>query len=678
MSDLNQETKVPSIPSLDNIQDVNVRNVLAAMKELLEVREGLRPKGDDLDANVTFRDLYKVGLTSVNVGGQAVVNQYVDTSLVIPVATGGGGDTIVNNTTIVTGGDAPDLTIPSIPSGLVATGTAMNVIVEWTHISDANHAHVEVWRSDTNNIGFAVKIGTSDGDIYSDAIGISNATRYYWIRSISKAGIAGGYNAGATGGTEAATLGIGSGDLISVDGAKIVDATIYSAKIYKIDASKIETGTLSADTKITVGGDTPIEIDGATGTITSYSEWAGGTRNYSKLDGGNLYLYRFIPGVGDVAYNYLTRIESGTSNNGETVTIPGYFELQPKVIVSPYNLQVFNSTYNSQSQTLICSAINIRETSFGSKVWMFDASASLNLSSNSGSSSPGHTSGAISTNTWSSNAIGSSTTPANCTSLIVNVSGNSFRGNGASQYNNRSITWIVRYRVSGSVGAFSSSSPRTFAIGASTTAIISDSVTLALAANAYEFYVDYTAQDAGGLFGSITYETAIDTTATNATVYELFLTDGGTLSGLVSSPLTYSLPSGWSITGITFQFDLLANNYGTLPLQGYVAVQHSGIDYSMTPAWNREDGNVWKIGKTSVVASSAWVGSFSIYGWLPSGSGDVLNIRIRNTNATVSRRRPTPNSTTPSNTFNMNSYSYALTAGSLLTPGSLSWVAVGM
>jgi hypothetical protein len=207
------------------------------------------------------------------------------------VATGGGGDTIVNNTTIVTGGDAPDLTIPGVPSGLVATGTAMNVIVEWTHITDINHGYVEVWRSDTNNIGFAVMVGTSNGDIYADAIGISNATRYYWIRAVSKTRVKSGYNAGPSSGVEATTGKIGSGDLISVDGAKIVDATIVDAKIYGLAATKITSGRIDATQSVEVGtGSNKVVIDGlgnvrmgATGYATGSGFWIGENAGLSKF-----------------------------------------------------------------------------------------------------------------------------------------------------------------------------------------------------------------------------------------------------------------------------------------------------------------------------------------------------------------------------------------------------------
>ena len=55
------KTTVPAIPAItaDNIQQV-----AAAVKNLLDIREGLI--GDPLDANVTFRDLLDAGLAKQN------------------------------------------------------------------------------------------------------------------------------------------------------------------------------------------------------------------------------------------------------------------------------------------------------------------------------------------------------------------------------------------------------------------------------------------------------------------------------------------------------------------------------------------------------------------------------------------------------------------------------------
>lgn len=53
--------KLPAIPSVTNVQGEEGR-ALAAIKEIIEVREGRRPNGDKLDCLVTLRDLVALGL----------------------------------------------------------------------------------------------------------------------------------------------------------------------------------------------------------------------------------------------------------------------------------------------------------------------------------------------------------------------------------------------------------------------------------------------------------------------------------------------------------------------------------------------------------------------------------------------------------------------------------------
>jgi len=65
----------------------------------------------------------------------------------------------------------------------------------------------------------------------------------------------------------------------------------------------------------------------------------------------------------------------------------------------------------------------------------------------------------------------------------------------------------------------------------------------------------------------------------------------------------------------------------------------------------------------------------------PSGgawSSASLTVTLSNLQATVYHRTPVSNSTTPANTFILNSHSYTLTAAQVLAVGSLNWLAVGM
>jgi len=87
-----------------------------------------------------------------------------------------------------------DLSTPPAPTGLAASGALANIMLTWNATSYTNVAYTEIWRAQTDNFSNATLIGTGDGLEYVDNIG-SAATRYYWIRYVSKADIKGAFNA---------------------------------------------------------------------------------------------------------------------------------------------------------------------------------------------------------------------------------------------------------------------------------------------------------------------------------------------------------------------------------------------------------------------------------------------------------------------------------------------------
>jgi len=272
MDDLNSpEPLLPSITSLDGITDPVVKKALQAIKEALEVRLGQRPRASVYDKALTLRDMYRYNLASFTVNGQQIINPQPDNSMVSPVG-GSGGESDTEPVGI-------DTSIPSALVGLVATGTKLAVLLEWT--KGTSKGYTEIHRSGVNDIGTAVLIGTSDATLYGDIIGQTGVTFFYWIRFVSTANIVGPFN--SLSGTTATTGQIGSNDLISVDGAKIIDATILNAKILTVDASKIRTGQLLATESIQVGESlTRLFIQG-TGIIRS-----AGMLDY--LNGSGFYL----------------------------------------------------------------------------------------------------------------------------------------------------------------------------------------------------------------------------------------------------------------------------------------------------------------------------------------------------------------------------------------------------
>lgn len=179
-----RETKVPAIP---DVRDDNIKDVLRAIKATLDVREG--SIGDPLDQGVTLRDLVdlnvaqKGGETSTLAGGSLPV---------LPAL-----PPLVNNYN-----PATDYATPPSPTGLRTRGGFTNVFLEWDGAPYRNHSTTEIWRSETDNIGTALLIGTTAASVYADAAS-ADTTYFYWIRFVSVANVTGPYN--QTSGTQART-----------------------------------------------------------------------------------------------------------------------------------------------------------------------------------------------------------------------------------------------------------------------------------------------------------------------------------------------------------------------------------------------------------------------------------------------------------------------------------------
>lgn len=284
------KTNVPAIPA---ITAANLQDVAAAVKNLLDIREGLI--GDPLDANVTFRDLVDAGLATVNFN----------------LGTRGGSGSPVYPSWGSDDGYDPtqDFIPPSKPTGFTVTGLFSAIQLQWDKSPDRNFAYTEIWRSDTNVIGNAALIGTTDTRFFVDTVGTA-ATKYYWIRFVSQANVNGPYNAvSGTPGTaaddptyvmgvlsdaygvtsQAPFFQVNSDTTINgvtvhagtyikaafiadatISNAMIKDAAINNAKIADLNATKINAGYISVDRleaekitgeKIAAGTITAVKID---------------------------------------------------------------------------------------------------------------------------------------------------------------------------------------------------------------------------------------------------------------------------------------------------------------------------------------------------------------------------------------------------------------------------------
>jgi len=213
-----------ALPALPPRVDPQLRPLLAAIKEVLEVQVGHR--GEDLDKAVTFRDLTESGIA--NIGNINSVGT------LIPIS------------------DVGSQTAPPEPVTLTAAATFTNVLLSWA--GGFKHdlvAATEVYRSTSNSLATASHIGSTSSFIYTDTVEPST-TNYYWVRFISPAGVPGPYN--ATAGTSAVTSSINDA---------IPDATINVAKIANLVVDMADvTGTLTAN-QVSAGLITSNMVDAA-------------------------------------------------------------------------------------------------------------------------------------------------------------------------------------------------------------------------------------------------------------------------------------------------------------------------------------------------------------------------------------------------------------------------------
>lgn len=429
-----------------------------------------------------------------------------------------------------------------------------------------------------------------------------------------------------------------------------------------VDIANLKTGDLPSDVIMRLGGGT-IQLDGM-GEIR-VAAGVGANENFVRLHAANIEFMRYIAGVGYVTYNYLSRLETGNANSGETVVIPGYWQAQPRVMVSPASLSLYKTANKDQDQTLNCSAQSLVETSAGSMRWQFIANATLTLGSASGTTSVNETSGTVSSNTWTS---ATKTTPSNCSTITPSVRLKSLRGNGIGQNYYRSIRWRVEYFNGGSWYA---GSWRTVDMGAQTASAITDSALFSFPSSGTWMWRIYAEalDTSGSVFGSITYEYSSFTTATVAgPVYK----SGSTAS--MSLP-AYSASGGWEIYSVTRKYQ---TSYWVAAVGGACSISGPGLSvsvgsggYASSNSANPNDQTMTAWASKSHVSAS-YTPSVNL-----TSSGNNCNYAIRNGYAEISLRRQITNSSTPSNTFEVLSYDWALTSALVLASGVLNWVAIG-
>lgn len=210
MSDyiIGEGTKLPNIP-VTQVTDPQLRPVVDAVRTIFNTRAFGK---DSLDHWVTWRDLISNNIVVYKNNGQNI--------------TGFGASNF-----FPFGIDEPDYSPPPAPKNVTAASAALNVILEWDDPQYRNLAYAEIWRSATNNLGDATKIGSTVSFLYADNVGAASIPYYYWVRFVSKQNIVGPYNSLI--GTFAATGYVGGVDLsdLAVTAAKLANDAVENGKI---------------------------------------------------------------------------------------------------------------------------------------------------------------------------------------------------------------------------------------------------------------------------------------------------------------------------------------------------------------------------------------------------------------------------------------------------------------
>ena len=145
----------------------------------------------------------------------------------VPGSSGGGG-TGGSGTTLPCGAPAS----PSAPTGLTVGAGLSGFLLSWDQAVYCGHAFTEVWGLRDNDLGAAIKLGTSAGRMYSHAADEAGAYWCFWVRHVNILGQAGPYN--QTGGV-CATTALDPDYLISLLAGKVTQSTLYSTLSSRID-----------------------------------------------------------------------------------------------------------------------------------------------------------------------------------------------------------------------------------------------------------------------------------------------------------------------------------------------------------------------------------------------------------------------------------------------------------
>lgn len=428
-----------------------------------------------------------------------------------------------------------------------------------------------------------------------------------------------------------------------------------------LSASQIVSGTIGATEAIAIGNGNAV-ING-NGSIVVYDGPSTETnRDFAMLSAGTLTFQRYRGGAYH-EYKSVRRVEYGQANSGDTVTLPGYWDAQPRLIISPASLCSFYADQAESSQTWTIRAENLSETTPGSGVWEFDAIAELNYADSSGSRTVASSSGAVSVDSWTS---AEDILPTNTASITVTAQFSSIRGNGTSTYGYyyRTVAWTVQ-GWNGSVWTDLETKSRNIT-AAEHGQQITDTNAITIAAGISKIRVVYLASDTNGT----QYSLGANITQRNLYWDAFYSVDSvenlpnGTIKKTTNQPI-YNPPAGWGIYAQEHIIAVYSGWEGTIGPSLFLKYDNNRFFAS----YPLNSGYIQNINLGVFNCSSIGPDFLYTIAYAPNGGVQAWGKSY----AYIFQK----NSQTPSNAFTLQSYAWNITGSTAIATGSLNWTAIG-
>ncbi len=644
-----KQSKAPAIPSVPQAAPAELSMFLNAVKSAIDVMAG-----DSSASGVTLEQLDEI-LREYTLTGGAIYG-----GIVRPPDTGGGG---------LFPGTPPDTTTPPAPSGLITTGGVLTVILEWDVLpSTPPIAFTTVYRASVDNFSLAEPVGTTNVLIYADYVPDIDPY-YYWIRFTSEAGVEGPINAAA------GTVGAADPDATG----KI---TVESLSALTANLGLLRAGSLRSPDETFIIDLTAKEIliTGPNGRVAD---------DYTLIRNGQIEAW-FWTGSTHALAGALRGIQVGVANNGDTVTIPGYFRKQPNILVSPASVPSYLQANSSQDQTLQCAALNIVETVPGSGSWQFDAVAQLVL--NTGTELQTPTLSFFDSQIDDQYLSSVTTSGSTVSRLQAGTSVRTYQSDGnAGVYFNRQVTVSLEYRPAPFTGAWTVGDTKVQQINQESSPVAINLDTGTIPENQYETRLRYVFVNTGGTYTGVGGGTRPATPVVPSGFnYDIPRSGDGLFIGSFDSGAWTPPPDATNIR-TDYEYDYTATSTveyqfivgpNTSTVSGTAGGSKQQLSYAAIDASSPETNpkTVIETGTFTASLSGSYDQFFLGYEIVNSSQSDGSAFgRIQTTGlkATINYDEPIPTDTDPHNFATWDTLVAELETDIVISDGTVNWQAIG-